>query len=211
MQRLLFYLCALVKEKRTECRGEESPHDGNIFWDGELFSLRFSVFYVIFSLSVCHSQFNCICFIRCQCWLISRRMDEILQTDFVSMKLWSKKEPYPNVYFCPEWRFWSIYLIVSPFCLQIMLIVDLYWLPPRCQSLIRWLGVGYLIPPFLTLWDQYCYDLHSTDEDIWYTAYKIPPWISKIKAVVPGFRSREEQLILEAVLNPASFCLWICL
>lgn len=26
-----FNFCALVEEKRTECRGKESPYDGNIF------------------------------------------------------------------------------------------------------------------------------------------------------------------------------------
>lgn len=118
------------------------------------FLRRWVVFYKIFSilcnlLLKCISVLNCTFFIKYQCWSVSCGMDKILQTFFVSLKLWRKEEPYPNVPFCPEWSFWSVYLIVSPFCLK-MIIVDIYWLLPRCQSLFWPLGVCYLIPSFLT-------------------------------------------------------------
>lgn len=50
----VFNFCVLVEEKRIECRGKESSYDGNIFWDGKLFFLRFLVFCVIFFLSICY-------------------------------------------------------------------------------------------------------------------------------------------------------------
>lgn len=118
------------------------------------FPKSFSILYSFF-LKYMSSIVNCTFFIRDQYSLISWGRNKILQIFVVpgSCGVWKNlipvfAEPLPSrlsYTLDPELSFWSMYLIVFPFCLKII-IARIDWVLPRCQSL----GVDDLITSFLT-------------------------------------------------------------
>lgn len=117
--------------------------------------------------------------------LISWGRNKILQIFVVpgSCRVWKNlipmfAEPLPSrlsYTLDPELSFWSMYLIVFPFCLKIMIIAHIDWVLPRCQSL----GVDDPISSFLTYEIGTVVNVFALQIRTSECSLSCQPWISK--------------------------------